>query len=182
MTLKSEKSFLGFACIYILIMFLAVLLSAVQGMLWIGVIIGTPCIVFLIRFIISVGRTITLSDHGCVVKFGTITRVYSWSQFVVRRIDSSYRYARLPLMFRLPTYEEGGVFLCTKNHAKPFGLNSVVFSTFYCPWSSVYVSFIKKEECSTFFNLEGIYEAEKELFLEKMQVWGVSLESCEEIQ
>ena len=128
-----------------------------------------------VLYLIDFGRKIELTKEGCMISFLWIKRRYSWEEYPVKKIE---RYSdQYNSWAPVTPYEEGAVFSKVPvKHSKKYRpaeprsyLTRYVFST-------VWVCF-RNEECGKKWSYnDGLYEVDKEEFLQKMEEWGVELE------
>ena len=127
---------------------------------------------------IDMGRKIELTKEGCMISFLWIKRRYSWEEYPVKKIERySDRYN--PWAPSTP-YEEGAVFskVPVKRSKKYRPAEPRSYLTRYV-FSTVWVCF-RNEECGKKWSYnDGLYEVDKEEFLQKMEEWGVELEMSE---
>ena len=126
--------------------------------------------------LINIGRKIELTREGGTISFLWIKRRYSWEEYPVKKIERySDRYN--PWAPSTP-YEEGAVFskVPVKRSKKYRPEEPRSYLTRYV-FSTVWVCF-RNEECKKrkwAYNT-GLFEVDKEEFLQKMEEWGVELE------
>ena len=128
-----------------------------------------------VLYLIDFGRKIELTKEGCMISFLWIKRRYSWEEYPVKKIERySDRYN--PWAPSTP-YEEGAVFskVPVKRSKKYRPEEPRSYLTRYV-FSTVWVCF-RNEECKRKWAYNtGLFEVDKEEFLQKMEEWGVELE------
>ena len=133
---------------------------------------------FFVFELINIGRKIELTKEGCMISFLWIKRRYSWEEYPVKKIERySDRYN--PWAPSTP-YEEGAVFskVPVKRSKKYRPEEPRSYLTRYV-FSTVWVCF-RNEECKRKWAYNtGLFEVDKEEFLQKMEEWGVELEMPE---
>ena len=148
--------------------------------------VATMVLLFLIHLVyafcgfdlINMGRKIELTKVGCTISFLWIKRRYSWEEYLVKKIERySDRYS--PWAPDTP-YDEGAVFskvpVKRSKRYRPAEIRS--YLTRYV-FSTVWICF-RNEECGKKWSYnDGLYEVDKEEFLQKMKEWGVKLEMPE---
>ena len=131
-----------------------------------------------VLYLIDFGRKIELTKEGCMISFLWIKRRYSWEEYPVKKIERySDRYN--PWAPSTP-YEEGAVFskVPVKRSKKYRPEEPRSYLTRYV-FLTVWVCF-RNEECKRKWAYNtGLFEVDKEEFLQKMEEWGVELEKPE---
>ena len=130
-------------------------------------------------YLINIGRKIELTKDGCIISFLWIKRRYSWEEYPIKKVE---RYSdRYNSWAPLTPYDEGAVFskVSVKRSKKYRPAEPRSYLTRYV-FSTVWVCF-RNEECKKrkwAYNT-GLFEVDKEEFLQKMEEWGVELEMPE---
>ena len=152
-----------------------------------GIEIGKTLVVFFVIHLaylyfafdlINIGRKIELTKEGCMISFLWIKRRYSWEEYPVKKIE---RYSdQYNSWAPVTPYEEGAVFskVPVKRSKKYRPEEPRSYLTRYV-FSTVWVCF-RNEECKRKWAYNtGLFEVDKEEFLQKMEEWGVELEMPE---
>ena len=128
--------------------------------------------------LINIGRKIELTKEGCIISFLWIKRRYSWEEYPVKKIE---RYSdQYNSWAPVTPYEEGAVFskVSVKRSKKYRPVETRSYLTRYV-FSTIWVCF-RNEECEKKWSYNtGLFEVDKEEFLQKMEEWGVELEMPE---
>ena len=111
------------------------------------------------------GCTYILDKDGISVHLGFIKKAYKWEDFAIKEIEydyASYIYSDF--------YDRTVIFSLRKR--KPRWIRPADYAPFH-PLSFVYIHF---DPIATPKNRDYIYEVNEELFMSKMEEWGVKLE------
>jgi len=152
----------------IILVFVLVLLATLLFLVQFGT--AGACLLFfstaaiLIPNSIVIGRTLVLSQTGCKIKIGPYSKTYAWDAFHTIRIEGSHLGIRLP-------YHKGGMFFSVRPTKKPSWFDPILYSSLFHPISSFTVFFVNDE---TAVSTPGYYEFDKQMFLEQLDLWGVS--------
>ena len=134
---------------------------------------------FVVFYLINVGRKIELTKDGCIISFLWIKRRYSWEEYPIKKVE---RYSdRYNSWAPLTPYDEGAVFskVSVKRSKKYRPAEPRSYLTWYV-FSTVWVCF-RNEMCKKKWTryYTDFFEVDKEEFLRKMEEWGVELEKPE---
>ena len=127
--------------------------------------------IILVRYWISIGRTLIMNEEGCTVKFFWYSRTYSWSELETKQIeDYTHSYGG-----RQP-YKAGAIFY-HKQTKKPSWLPPDGWSVFLHPFSFVFVLFNPHVEykAAVAYPYPDAYLVEETEFRKKMAEWNVEL-------
>ena len=123
--------------------------------------------------LVNVGRKIELTKEGCTISLLWIKRRYAWEEYLVKKVEkySGQYNSGAPLT----AYEEGAVFskVPVKRSKRYRPAEDRSYLTRYV-FSTVWVCF--RNECNKKIYNTGLFEVDKEEFLQKMKEWGVELE------
>ena len=129
-------------------------------------------------YLIYIGRRIELTREGCIISYLWIKRKYGWEEYPIKKVE---RYSKYRSLWAPNTpYDEGAVFSKVQvKHSKKYQPGETrSFLTRYV-FSTVWICF-RNEECGKKWSYnDGLYEVDKEEFLQKMEEWGVELEMSE---
>ena len=163
MVIKSSKDYhvivvFLLSCIAV---FFFILLSAGNDVLF-------PCIVALflsyivLRFWISVGRTLTFDENGCTVSFLFLKKHYTWEALRTKCV------ANFPnaIGYRDPYVQ--GVIFSSKKVKIPLKQKPSQYSFLLHPFCFFFVNFTPTIPYSKWVNvMRGLYEVDKDTFLER---------------
>ena len=116
---------------------------------------------------ISAGRTIIMSEKGCVVSFRNHQREYKWEEFKVKAVEDFSR-----TYWGLTAYEKAAIFSPRYIH-KPWWWQPTTYGVYLHPFSFIYIYFTPEEKNS--WNYTN-YEVDEKEFMEKMREWGIELD------
>ena len=172
-------------CVYIEVFAIKLFLATVKAgnkidMLLVILVIFIILLIYLscVFDLINIGRRIELTKEGCMISFLWIKRKYSWEEYPVKKVE---RYSdQYNSLAPSTPYEEGAVFskVPVKRSKKYRPEEPQSYLTRYV-FSTVWVCF-RNEECKRKWAYNtGLFEVDKEEFLQKMEEWGVELEMPE---
>ena len=133
---------------------------------------------YLAFYLIYIGRRIELTKEECIISFLWIKRRYSWEEYPIKKVE---RYSKYRSIWAPNTpYDEGAVFSKVPvKHSKRYRPEEPRWYLTRYVFSTVWICF-RNEECGKKWSYnDGLYEVDKEEFLQKMEEWGVELEMPE---
>ena len=128
-----------------------------------------------VLYLIYIGRRIELTKEECIISFLWIKRRYSWEEYPIKKVE---RYSKYRSIWAPNTpYDEGAVFSKVPvKHSKRYRPEEPRWYLTRYVFSTVWICF-RNEECGKKWSYnDGLYEVDKEEFLQKMEEWGVELE------
>ena len=128
-----------------------------------------------VLYLIYIGRRIELTKEECIISFLWIKRRYSWEEYPIKKVE---RYSKYRSIWAPNTpYDEGAVFSkIPVKHSKRYRPEEPRWYLTRYVFSTVWICF-RNEECGKKWSYnDGLYEVDKEEFLQKMEEWGVELE------
>ena len=131
-----------------------------------------------VLYLIYIGRRIELTKEECIISFLWIKRRYSWEEYPIKKVE---RYSKYRSIWAPNTpYDEGAVFSKVPvKHSKRYRPEEPRWYLTRYVFSTVWICF-RNEECGKKWSYnDGLYEVDKEEFLQKMEEWGVELEMPE---
>ena len=178
MTLKADKyyAYIYLACALFLI--IGGIAAFFAGAPWAVTPVCFALSIIGFRGFVALARTFVIDQEGVTIILGKFSRKYSWADFTIRRIEPEYKFAQTPLIFRLPTYKDGGAFFTVEPCLKRPTENCALYSAIYRPWKCFFVSFVPDEQMYPGYD-EGIYVVNKQVFLDKLNEWGVEVDVIE---
>lgn len=115
---------------------------------------------------IAINRTVIMNEFGYKVTLGKYTREYTWADLSIKRIEPPHIGLRL-------SYHSGGAFFSIFPVRKPKWIDPALYCTLFHPFSCFFVYFKNKDSNQT----PGIYEVDKNSFLDQLEFWGIYLDS-----
>ena len=131
-----------------------------------------------VLYLIYIGRRIELTKEECIISFLWIKRRYSWEEYPIKKVE---RYSKYRSIWAPNTpYDEGAVFSKVPvKHSKRYRPEEPRWYLTRYVFSTVWICF-RNEECGKKWSYnDGLYEVDKEEFLQKMEEWGGELEKPE---
>lgn len=181
MTIKTEKYYAYKFLAYAILFILGGIAAIFAGAPWAVLPICFACSIFAFRGYVALARTFVIDQEGVMIILGKFSRKYSWTEFAVRRIEPGYKFAQTPLIFRFPTYKEGGAFFTVEPCLKQPTANCAIYSASYRPWKCFFVSFVPEDQMYPGYD-KGIYVVNKQVFLDKLNEWGVEVDVIEKAE
>jgi len=170
---KEAKGLIGFILSTPLIMAIISWLSFPEDP-WFGLIMFLILLPLCVNYGITCGRTIIMSQDGCLVKLLWIQKFYRWDDFKTRRYEE---YWVVPPIERGSPYEKGAIFCPFKLRRTPW--RKAASRAMYSPvaFAHVYVYFQPVNSSKPYPTAFPVYYvADETEFRQKMAQWGVSLE------
>lgn len=131
------------------------------------------CFYIIVCKVVSLGKTITMNEKGCILYLFGYKKIYQWEQLKIKYIeDRRQTFANPPLPYRARA-----IFSIRKLH-KPSILFPHVYNTFIRPFSfSLFYVYYRVPTMQINRKIyPNIYPVDEKEFLEKMQEWGIELE------
>ena len=166
MTKKSGREW-RFRAVCVWLMIIMVLIYMVFVGKSVGVYIAlSPVIVFLLGVYIGITRIksyrLRMDEKGCVQKFLFLSKHYSWKKLRVKLVKSNESHCG-----------EGVLFIKKTGKGKKHNDETYEYSKVH-PFSSFSINF--EIPGKKFGEKDALHEISKELFLKKMEDWGVDVE------
>jgi len=169
MEIKSSKEYTKMFIVLICIILIF------WGIIWFAFDFGKLLITFLslifiglsFMFWVSSSQILIMDESGCTIKFLHFTRKYSWAELNIEMVD----YTGM-IGYRDP-YHEGVIFY--KGNRKPRLLKPSAYSLFVHPFKFFFVNFEPDIKYNKFVCCPDLYVVSKDVFLEKMNEWGVKI-------
>lgn len=118
--------------------------------------------------LIQINKTLIMDSEGCTVKLWKISKVYSWNELKIKRIEKFTR--------KNEGWTQGVVF-CKHTIFKPKSIHPENYA-FLAPFLSYFfVCFIEEDDEKKTNNAQA-YSVNENEFMEKMRLWNVELEDC----
>ena len=171
MTIKSSKSAkMQTVLAGVLGTILSIVLLVTDGFLPITIFFSSALFI-IVQVIIFLGciayfRTLEFSESGCVIKFLCFKKEYKWDELKTKNIEKvSHR-----LGCRGDSYERAVVFSKREKYHTPEILS--IISCLFSIHSFFFFAVLFTPKSRTSFS---IYEIEEEVFMSKMEEWGVEI-------
>ena len=175
MSIKCSKSaliYLAFAWIIVIIFPLILIIdshnSNSQEFIALIIVVTIILQIIILRACLIIFKKIDINKNGCSVKFLFFKKTYTWDMLKTKSIE---HYGQR-LFGRINSYEKGCVFSVKKNFHTPeiMGISSYLFSCIN-PFRFFVVLFSSKDSKGS-----GLFEVDEQLFMEKMNEWGIELQ------
>lgn len=133
----------------------------------VGLVLAACSIRLLYSFYTAHGRTLIFSETGCTVRFRTDEVHLLWDDIVVKRVEPQHWGGNRE-------YTKGCVFFSLRPTKKSPRTDPASYALFH-PNTCFWVYF-KSDNHGIASNTPGIYEVDKDTFLNQLAEWGVELE------
>ena len=141
------------------------------------ILVSLPPFLLVLRFLMTLGRTIIMDKEGCTIKFLGIKQTYKWDDLKTKKIITvSEQYG-----FSQP-WTKGAIFspFYLKNPLRlmPFEYNSLWLSPSKSLFGYFFVHFDNDEASKMNYKstpYPGIYLVDETIFMKLMKEWGVDI-------
>jgi len=139
--------------------------------IWFALLCNFPVLLVMIPGMITSGRTFIFDQDGITVIFWKYRKKYTWDQLKTKRLETHDLPSMLDGRGSAPYLKE--VIFSPHKIRKPRFIHANTYCMFH-PLSCIFVNFSIEDE--TYDESSRYYEVKEEVFMEKMNEWGVVLE------
>ena len=130
---------------------------------------NTLLLLVILRYAVTIGKTVAFSEIGCSVSFLCFHKLYRWSDLREKRLED-YNCA---MSYKWKFSE--GAFFSLKPLKRPQWMGPCEFAMLTHPFSSFFVTFETGEQCMKDSRYPIPYRVDKDIFLGLLSQWGIML-------
>lgn len=129
---------------------------------------GIPLVILLALYWVSTGRTLTMDENGCTIRFLWFKKLFRWEDLQEKSVADYKSLSAHPMPYH------GGVVFATKRMKRIGDAHPIYYSALR-PFSSFYVYF-HPEHLTEHRSYVKLYTVKESDFREKMSRWGIVLD------